>query len=188
MYLRQSRLVVWQGGIFTNLSRDNCWGKRPAKRTENVAIISLENRVLNSITWKFSRQTIRQSKMSLQSLYSERKSRKYKPRDVTRGTRPKGKWREIMTLFSHQLPFPDCITQSIFGGCTLDCICWWFFLSMITFFQNIWKLIWPVYGCTAVIPWKKQNGDWFKRSTSSPGSSRFPIWRRQERRPWHTAN
>ena len=24
--------------------------------------------------------------------------------------------------------------------------------------------------------------------TSSPGSSRFPIWRRQERRPWHTAN
>ena len=23
--------------------------------------------------------------------------------------------------------------------------------------------------------------------TSSPGSSRFPIWRRQERRPWHTA-
>ena len=24
-------------------------------------------------------------------------------------------------------------------------------------------------------------------STSSPGSSRFPIWRRQERRPWHTA-
>ena len=25
-------------------------------------------------------------------------------------------------------------------------------------------------------------------ATSSPGSSRFPIWRRQERRPWHTAN
>ena len=24
-------------------------------------------------------------------------------------------------------------------------------------------------------------------ATSSPGSSRFPIWRRQERRPWHTA-
>ena len=23
--------------------------------------------------------------------------------------------------------------------------------------------------------------------TSSPGSSRFPIWRRQARRPWHTA-
>ena len=23
--------------------------------------------------------------------------------------------------------------------------------------------------------------------TSSPGSSRFPIWRQQERRPWHTA-
>ena len=29
--------------------------------------------------------------MSLQSLYSERKSRRYKPGDVTRGTRPKGK-------------------------------------------------------------------------------------------------
>ena len=24
-------------------------------------------------------------------------------------------------------------------------------------------------------------------ATSSPGSSRFPIWRPQERRPWHTA-
>ena len=24
-------------------------------------------------------------------------------------------------------------------------------------------------------------------ATSSPGSSRFPIWRRLERRPWHTA-
>ena len=152
----------FQGGIFTNLSRDNCWGKRPAKRTENVAIISLENRVLNSITWKISRQTIRQSKMSLQSLYSERKSRRYKPGDVTRGTRPKGKWREIMTFSFSPTTIPWLHHSVDCWGCTLDCICCWFFLSMITFFQNIWKLIWPiwpVYCCTAVIPWKKQNGD-----------------------------
>lgn len=44
--------------------------------------------------------------MSLQSLCSERKSRKYKPRDVTRGTRPKGKWREIMTFFFSPTTIP----------------------------------------------------------------------------------
>ena len=33
----------------------------------------------------------------------------------------------------------------------------------------------------------KKNKSSGKPPTSSPGSSRFPIWRRQERRPWHTA-
>ena len=86
-------------------------------------------------------------------------------RDVTRGTRPKGKWREIMTFFFSPTTIPWLHHSVDCWGCTLDCICCWFFLSMITFFQNIWKLIWPVYGCTAVIPWKKQNGDWFKKLT-----------------------
>ena len=106
MYLRQSRLVLSKEEFLQIFPGTICWGKRPAKRTENVAIISLKNRVLTSITWKFPRQTIRQSKMSLQSLCSERKSRKYKPRDVTRGIRPKGKWREIMTSFFSPTTIP----------------------------------------------------------------------------------
>ena len=47
--------------------------------------------------------------------------------------------------------------------------------SKIVYYCKRWDVTWSSFWSLPTI-------------TSSPGSSRFPIWRRQERRPWHTAN